>query len=120
MTIVSTADAKTETTGLNANHIVLFVPNKLSMPNLIINDEQHSEFYDFCRAYFYGVGTGWEQFKPFTSAGLMLEEIEESKWDSAEYASDDENTIYSNPTEWLNEVVDNFGPDTIIICSDYC
>jgi len=50
----------------------------------------------------------------------MLEEIEESKWGSAEYASDDENTIYSNPTEWLNEVVDNFGPDTIIICSDYC
>ena len=119
MTIVSTATKKPETIGLNANHMVLFVPNKPSMPNIIFNDEMHSEFYDFCRAYFYGVGTNYEEFKPFAYAGYMLEEIEDDEWGSAEYASDDEHTIYTTPNEWLRDVIDNFGPDVVLVCSDY-
>lgn len=120
MTIISTAETTTEPIGLNANHIVLFVPNKLSMPNLLVNDEQHSDFFDFCCNYFFGNSIGYKEIKPFAYAGLMLEEIEEDEWGCYEYASEDEYTTYTSPAEWLSEVIANFGPDTIIICSDYC
>ena len=51
--IISTMTTDAAQKALNANAMVLFVPNKPSMPNLILNDVMHTEFYDFVRTYFY-------------------------------------------------------------------
>ena len=115
MTIVSTAP--TQDKAATADYLVLFVPNRRSLPNLIVSSIDHAEFYDFINYYFYGEG----QRKPFTDVGLLHEELGDIQFEkSSDYGSDDEYACFEEPQQWFQEVIDNYGTDAIIVCSDYC
>ena len=122
MTIVSTLNTQSsEAAALTENTVMLFVPNKPSCTTLLISDGSYQEAYDFCRMYFYSIGTSWEEFKPFAYAGYMLEEIEDERFDEGKgiTTEGEYDGIYQSIQEWLREVISNFGEDVIVVCSDY-
>lgn len=99
--------------------LVLFVPNQSGVDNIIVDSNSNQDFYQFCEEYFFGVGTLNSAIHPFAYAGLMLEVLEEQEFDTNEFASDGEYTIWSTPQEWLSKVVSVFDEDTIVVCSVY-
>lgn len=103
------------------NPFILFVPNKLSVSSLIVDDEHQPLLYKFLSDYFYGIYKGKQELKPFASAGLMLEEVEEEAFDNTSIPCEEEYApCYASVHDWLTDVISNFGEDTTLICSHYC
>lgn len=102
------------------NSFVIFVPNKLSAGDIIVSPGIHPKLYDFLNDYFYWWNKGTPCFKPYAVARLMLEEIEEETFDDAELAVDEEAfTPFTSIHEWLKTVIENYGEETIVVCSHY-
>lgn len=122
---MTTATATNPTTDLVAQSLdspslVLFVPNKDGVGNLIINKVLHEEFYVFCEEYFFGMNSIGGSIKPFTHSDCMLDEIRDEEWGAYEYSSDNAYSSWSTPQEWLTKVNQMLGEETIIVCSSYC
>ena len=108
---------------------IVFPPNRLSAGNVLINQEGHRDLYNFLDRSFYDQFKGQRMNKPYASTHLLLEWIDEAE--SVEVNGEDvispdrynltseDNITYSSLREYLGEVSSNFGPDTIVICSDY-
>ena len=115
-----TLETKEQLKAATDNSFVMFVPNKLSVGEIIISPGIHSKLYEFLNEYFFGWNKGTPCFKPYAWAGTMLEEIEEETFDDGPFATADDETLYYNTIqEFLKTVIDNYGEDTIVVCSYY-
>ena len=99
----------------------LLVPNKLSIPSVSIDAEHQPLLHQFLTDYFFGSHDGKQHLKPYTWAGLMLEEVDDEPFDGASLPADvEEEPYFESIQHWLKTVIDNFGNDTILVCSHYC
>ena len=108
---------------------VLFPPNKLSGGNVLINQGEHRDLYDFLNNLSYGEFKGQRMNYPWHYISSLLEAVDDEESieiNGEDVISPDRYTLtsedkitYSSLREYLNEVSSNFGPDTIVLVSHF-
>ena len=115
-----TLETKEQLKAATDNSFVVFVPNKLSVGEIVICPGLHPKLYKFLNDYFFWWDKGTPCFKPYAVAQMMLEEIEEETFDDAELAVDEDAFMpFSSIQEWLKTVIENYGENTLVVCSHY-
>ena len=115
----------------NFRSLVVFVPNKPSCENVIVHSDDRSKLFNFLNTFFYGDTKGDCQPKPFIDVDLFIEELDAHTSETdptqnvdvthlySEVSDTEPSTRFDNLRDYLDNVMSNFGPDTVVVCSSY-
>jgi len=97
---------------------VVFTPNRLSAGDALIPADTSSDLFTFLRNYFFGYTKGVASTHPYTEVDDLIESLGKEKCDTHPLYESFSTTCVGNLRDYLQNVRDNFGGDSIVICSE--
>lgn len=101
-----------------AKSFVIFAPNRLSAGDALIPADTSPDLFQYLREYFFGYKKGVSVAQPYTEAGQLMECLEVQDCDNRPLYESDSNTCVGSLHDYLENVSQNFGNESIVICSE--